>query len=95
MPGGGVNEEADLVRANVRDVLRALKVDSGEDGDRGYKQGFVSPVTVYKRRTALGQLFRAAFLALWRRAIGLLAATSRPKLHDDDSGCSDAAMPLM
>ena len=38
-PGGGVTEVVDLVGAQVREVLRALEVDSREVQDRGYQQG--------------------------------------------------------
>ena len=65
-PGEGVTEEADLVRAKYRGVLRAPDMDSSEVEDRGYQQGFASPTAVYRRRAALGQLAQAAFLTPWR-----------------------------
>ena len=94
-PGGGVTEEADLVRTKFRDVLSALEVDSGEIEGRGYQQGFAIPTTVNRRRIALGSMLRAGFLSLWTRATGMLAVTGRPQLHDDDKGCSVGVMPLI
>ena len=88
-------EEADLVRAKVRGVFRALELDSGEVKDRGYQQGFASPTAAQRRRAALCQLARACFLTLWRRAARMLAVTGRPQLHDDNEGCADAVMALM
>ena len=90
-PGRGVTEVADLVRAKVRDVLRALEVDTRE---YGYQQGFAGPTTVYRRQMALGVL-RAVFLTLWRRAAGMLAGTGRPQLRGDDNGFPVKAMSPM
>ena len=81
------------MRAEVRDVLRALEADSREVEDRGYKQGFASPTTVYRRRIALGMLLRAVLLTLRWRAAGMLAATGQLQLHGDDKGCPIKAMP--
>ena len=94
-PGGGVTEVVDLVRVKVRDVLRALEVDSREVGDRGYQQGFASPTTFHRRRIALGMRLWGAFLTLWRRITVMLAVTGRPQLHDNDKGCPVNAMSPM
>ena len=76
-------------------MLRALEVDSREVKDLGYQQGFASPTTAHRRRAALGQLVKAAFRALWWRAVDMLAVMGRQRPSDDDEGCGDVAMPAM
>ena len=94
-PGGGVTGIVSLVRAQVHQAILALEVHSRQVEDWGLQQGWPTPAAVYQRRSSLSMRLRAAFLALWRRASGTLAATGLSSLRDDDGAPVIRGLPGM